>query len=102
MLMRAGRAWDNEDSEGENGRDSCFVLVGALANSFFFFVFRADSSISAGEEGMRRIICKMVLLIFHSSVILSFMVEGASVVPRVLGFPDNLKRHPKGVHLHPY
>jgi hypothetical protein len=66
MLMGAGRTRDNEDSEEEKGRDSCFVLVGALANSFF--VFRADSTISTREEGTRRIICKIVFLIFHSVI----------------------------------
>ncbi|KAF5368262.1 hypothetical protein D9615_010361 [Tricholomella constricta] len=55
-----------------------------------------EPRIGTGEEGVRRTICDMALLIFHL-VLSSFTVEGVdvSVAGRILEW--NLKRYPNGV-----
>ncbi|RDB18771.1 Tetratricopeptide repeat protein 39B [Hypsizygus marmoreus] len=80
LLMRAG-GWDGEFDEGEGSGEG----DGAR-----------EPTIGTAEEGLRRTICDMSLLIFHL-VLSSFTVEcvDIGIAARVLEW--NLKRYPNGV-----
>ncbi|KAG6915424.1 hypothetical protein DXG01_011573 [Tephrocybe rancida] len=76
QLMRAG-GWDGEGGTPE------------------------EPAVGTAEEGVRRTICDMALLIFHL-VLSTITVDGVDIKVATKILEWNLKRYPNGVYFHPF